>query len=130
MLGSPGGAISPGHDPRYPPRPAATITEMKNQSNTLPVDQEALSPSPATPEPPAPEAAALLPEEVARLKRYQDEIARASVALHRAQPDLMACEDTSALEPQLRRSRWPFIVAIWTSIFVWLSIAWTIKTIM
>jgi hypothetical protein len=57
------------------------------------------------------------------LQRYRDDVRRASAMLHIAQPDLTASDTLPGAETRARRLLWPFVIAIWMSVILWLSIA-------
>jgi hypothetical protein len=57
------------------------------------------------------------------LQRYRDDVKRASAMLQVAQPDLTASESLPAAEAKTRRLFWPFVLAVWMSALLWLSVA-------
>jgi hypothetical protein len=57
------------------------------------------------------------------LQRYREDVRRASAMLQVAQPDLTVSETLPVAEAKARRVLWPFIIAVWMSAILWLSVA-------
>jgi hypothetical protein len=57
------------------------------------------------------------------LQRYRDDVKRASAMLQAAQPDLTVSETLSEADTKTRRPFWPFLLAVWMSTVLWLSVA-------
>ncbi len=64
-----------------------------------------------------------------RARDYQTDIERASALLCKVQPDLIAGEIVPIKEPELGRSRWPFVFTVCASGLFWIGIGWVFATV-